>query len=529
MLIVRHTHIVLGIVCLVLVRGSSPSVLAQYSGGSGTVDDPYQIATPEDIVFLGQTVSDYDKHFVLTADIDLNPRRPGGTAFETAVIAADVDAITPHYEGTPFAGVLNGGGHVISNLTIQGRSYLGLFGKLERGAEIRRLGIVDANVVGSGSFAGALAGMNADCISTTYTTGTINAQEFVGGFVGAHAEGAIADCYSTAQVTGNSQLGGFAGAVGFSSEHPDSVVDAIIANCYSTGVLLGAGLTGGFAAVTELSLDSHSFWDVQTSGQSTSAIGIGLETAEMQTAATYVDAGWDFVNETENGTEDIWWIRGGKDYPRLWWERVLGDDFEDAETAELWMRFEPHVNKAWVTETAGRLEVRTSVLANNVDAGYLSKGWRLDPSEDFSFQIAFHHTKSGEGDSWAMVALLPGLDDPITRIIMFGAGGDTDEQYYFYEGSNGFSGLQDSESRTSHDGTLYVSYDAAKDELYLGHEGYGKPNAWRTITGLLKGSGWQGEPVYVAVGGGADRVVVEPGEVWLDDFILSEGMLFLSE
>jgi len=26
------------------------------------------------------------------------------------------------------------------------------------------------------------------------------------------------------------------------------------------------------------------------------------------------------VGETTNGTEDIWWIDEGKDYPRLWWE-----------------------------------------------------------------------------------------------------------------------------------------------------------------------------------------------------------------
>ena len=42
--------------------------------------------------------------------------------------------------------------------------------------------------------------------------------------------------------------------------------------------------------------------------------------AEMQTASTFLEAGWDFVDETENGTEDIWWILEGRDYPRLWWE-----------------------------------------------------------------------------------------------------------------------------------------------------------------------------------------------------------------
>jgi hypothetical protein len=44
-------------------------------------------------------------------------------------------------------------------------------------------------------------------------------------------------------------------------------------------------------------------------------------TAEMQRAKTFLDAGWDFVDETANGTEDLWWINEGKDYPRLWWER----------------------------------------------------------------------------------------------------------------------------------------------------------------------------------------------------------------
>jgi hypothetical protein len=31
-------------------------------------------------------------------------------------------------------------------------------------------------------------------------------------------------------------------------------------------------------------------------------------------------AGWDFVDEVDNGIEDIWWIDEGKDYPRLTWE-----------------------------------------------------------------------------------------------------------------------------------------------------------------------------------------------------------------
>ena len=50
--------------------------------------------------------------------------------------------------------------------------------------------------------------------------------------------------------------------------------------------------------------------------------GTPKTTAEMQTAATYLEAGWDFVDETANGTDDIWWILEGQDYPRLWWELI---------------------------------------------------------------------------------------------------------------------------------------------------------------------------------------------------------------
>jgi len=42
-------------------------------------------------------------------------------------------------------------------------------------------------------------------------------------------------------------------------------------------------------------------------------------------ANTFLDASWDFLDETENGTEDICWILEGRNYPRLWWEPVEGD------------------------------------------------------------------------------------------------------------------------------------------------------------------------------------------------------------
>jgi len=42
-------------------------------------------------------------------------------------------------------------------------------------------------------------------------------------------------------------------------------------------------------------------------------------------AEVFFNTGWDFVDETANGTEDIWWILEGQGYPRLCWELITDD------------------------------------------------------------------------------------------------------------------------------------------------------------------------------------------------------------
>ncbi|UCG57108.1 MAG: hypothetical protein JSU70_19860 [Phycisphaerales bacterium] len=38
-----------------------------------------------------------------------------------------------------------------------------------------------------------------------------------------------------------------------------------------------------------------------------------------------LDAGWDLVGESANGTEDIWLVIEGQDYPKLTWQFVVDD------------------------------------------------------------------------------------------------------------------------------------------------------------------------------------------------------------
>jgi hypothetical protein len=91
-------------------------------------------------------------------------------------------------------------------------------------------------------------------------------------------------------------------------------------NCYSIGEISGNSNVGGLLGYNESGSITSSFWDIETSGQSESDGGTGKTTAEMQDIDTFQDEGWDFVGETGNGTEDIWWIDNGQDYPHLWWE-----------------------------------------------------------------------------------------------------------------------------------------------------------------------------------------------------------------
>jgi hypothetical protein len=325
----------------------------KYSGGTGEPNDPYQIATATDLIALGETPKDYDKHFILIADIDLDPKLPGRKVFDKAVVAPDANDRNSWFDGVSFGGVFDGNGHTISHLTISGKDYVGLFGVAS--GEVKNLGMVDVSITGSGACAGGLMGQSSRTVIQCSCTGKVSGGSLVGGLVGLNF-GDVAGCYGGAGVIGVSEVGGLVGQNG-GSRRLGAVVGHV-ADCYSTSTVSGTESVGGLVGANGGELTRcHSmgevkvrgpsvgglvgcgslylglgsgftlygtvtgcFWDTQTSGQTTSAGGTGKTTAQMQTAKTFLDAGWDFVGETANGTEDIWWILEGKDYPRLWWE-----------------------------------------------------------------------------------------------------------------------------------------------------------------------------------------------------------------
>jgi len=350
---------------LITIFSLSFPAFAQYSGGTGESYDPYQIATAADLIALGEEPNDYDKHFVLTADIDLDPNLPGRKVFDKAVIAPDTNMDTGDHQGIPFSGVFDGNDLTISHLTITGDRYLGLFGKLDSGAIISDLGMEAVDVKGTdsdvgrlvglndvnfgtgrGGAVGGLVGLNAGIITTSYSTGTVGGSGVVGGLVGFNDD-IIITSYSTATVNGGGTVGGLVGhnhGSIITSYSTGTVTGSVwigglvgwnhgsIITSYSTGTVTGMAEVGGLVGMngTQHFIISHtpshgkitsSFWDMETSGQTTSAGGTGLTTADMQDINTYLDDGWDFVDETSNGTCDYWKI-SPDDYPRLCYHDV---------------------------------------------------------------------------------------------------------------------------------------------------------------------------------------------------------------
>jgi hypothetical protein len=261
-----------------------------YGGGAGTSNDPYKIAKAEDLLELAANITDYNKCFILTADIDM-----GGRVFTTAIIAVG--------GATALTGTFDGNGHKITHFTINGgtNNYIGLFGLIGSGGFVKNLGLENCAVSG-GFDAGGLVGFISynGSISGCYSTGAVSGTDEVGGLVGGgNYTGSISDCYSTGAVSGTSYVGGLVGNNYFGN----------ISDCYSTGQVNGTSNVGGLVGGTYGGSAINSFWDTQTSGRTTSAGGTGKTTAQMKTLSTFTSSGWDFV--------EAWGIGNGQTYPYL--------------------------------------------------------------------------------------------------------------------------------------------------------------------------------------------------------------------
>jgi len=337
---------------------------AQFHAGSGTELDPYQVSTPSQ---LSEVRNYLDSYFIQINDINLSSYDHDGDGKGWLPIggAGSTDMFTGNYDGQSY---------VITNLTINrpNTDDIGLFGLIgEEGntktISVTNLGLKNVSING-GDGVGSLAGgiisnkdtkiefcyaSNGDVIADGHLGGLIgyvksyeelastaekpvvtksfsfvniewsiiNSGDHFGGLIGSTYAAIVTDCYSRSYITIDNSAGTVAslsnigGLIGSASNKTE------ITNCYATGSITTLGASsishvGGLIGSKEGNVTvTDSYWDIETTGQTTSDGGTGKTTAEMKQASTY--SSYDFVN--------TWGIDGDKNdgYPFL-----IGDKWD---------------------------------------------------------------------------------------------------------------------------------------------------------------------------------------------------------
>ncbi len=187
------------------------AVWAQFSGGSGTEDDPYIIATTDDMDELASQVNNGNnysgKFFLMTADLDYSGK--------------DYTPVGNDEYG--FKGTFNGDGHTISHVNIQSDLiFIGLFGWLESGGSINGLTLGEGSSIAGKNRVGGIVGCCGGAINgCNIVEGvTISATHaYVGGIVGTCVGGNVSNCQNRAAVSSNTNAcGGIVGIVSDSGE-----------------------------------------------------------------------------------------------------------------------------------------------------------------------------------------------------------------------------------------------------------------------------------------------------------------------
>ena len=217
-------------------------MMARMAGG-GTTDSPLEIATAAQLAEIATLVNarpnglelflfnDADAHVTLELqnDIDLSSYTKG-------------DGWVPiGGKDNRFNGTFDGGGHKVTNLTIQriDTDYQGLFGCIGGSGTIKKLGVVGASITGAQHIGGVVGKVQGGTVQNCYSSGRISMDYFssscVGGVAGSVEEGGtIENCYSTATVGGTRIVGGVVGFLDASGT---------VQNCYSIGNI-GIGNSG---------------------------------------------------------------------------------------------------------------------------------------------------------------------------------------------------------------------------------------------------------------------------------------------
>ncbi len=260
----------------------APAGAVSFAGGTGEPNNPYRIATAQQLFYINSGAGLLGKCFLLVADVNLTGR-PAGTV---APIGSWL---------YPFTGVFDGGGHTISGFaysTSADVNCVGLFACLNgTAATLRNLTLahpaVDAN---NALYVGALLGAleEGSVVNCHVTGGSVCGKQHVGGLVGAmgmtwraarvaFGSGLLSMSHADAAVSAEAIAGGLVGNIN---------AGRMVTDCNSTGtVVTGAEgfCAGGLIGAADSATVTRCFSAANvTAGTSSESVGglVGEQTGQ---------------------------------------------------------------------------------------------------------------------------------------------------------------------------------------------------------------------------------------------------------
>lgn len=250
---------------LVFIMYINGTVWAQFSGGNGSMQSPYQITTSQQLNLVRNYLNDTSKYFTLMNDLDITDEcSPGGIFSNSGKGWIPIGDSSNFFKGR-----FNGNGKKILGLYINRiTSYQGLFGRAES-ARIINLGLEEVNVTG-GSDCGGLVGYlsSLSLIDYCYVHGTVQGQAFTGGLIG-QCRSAVKNSQTMGSVNGTTCAGGLVGwfwgnnamsgchshATVYGSVYVGGLVgnsSGTIHRCYTTGNITASSDAGGLIGSASL-------------------------------------------------------------------------------------------------------------------------------------------------------------------------------------------------------------------------------------------------------------------------------------
>lgn len=217
-----------------------------------------------------------------------------------------------------FNGTFNGNGFDIINLYEYNPAVdnQGLFGITTTDSIIHDVRLINVSIVGSNDV-GGLIGTSEGKVYNNYVNGQIFGDVSAGGLIGFVDAGSVNDSYSDANVSvGFDVVGGLIGesdninifncyASGIVNGGQNvaggligSFVNGVLVNSYSTAKVNGVDFVGGLVGDNTSISCVNSYWDIQTSNQTTSVCGIGKTTLQMKKLSTF--SNWDIEGTFTN-------------------------------------------------------------------------------------------------------------------------------------------------------------------------------------------------------------------------------------